>query len=244
MRSWGSPSSSARRALLSADTTMASRMTSWASSGSAAREFSSIRRVSRSWSRLPQFTPMRTGFSWRHAISIISANCGSRLLPRPTLPGLMRYLASAAAQAGCFPQQLVAVEVEVADDRYLGADRRRLRTSTATAAARATGLCRAALAKIRIDPGNVGLKQRDLELRRDDRDRRVDGKPVRIRGQLGQPRPGPADALMDENTRRSSRWAHDGHARGDRGCWRWKSVRACAELGWPPDEPVGSIWCR
>jgi hypothetical protein len=101
MRSCGRPSSSARRALSSADTTIASRITSLASSGCGWREFSSIRRVSRSWSRLPQFTPMRTGLPWRQAISIISANCGSRLLPRPTLPGLMRYLASASAQAGC-----------------------------------------------------------------------------------------------------------------------------------------------
>ena len=30
-----------------------------------------------------------------------SANWVSRLLPRPTLPGLMRYLASASAQSGC-----------------------------------------------------------------------------------------------------------------------------------------------
>ncbi len=72
-------------------------------------------RVSRSWSRLPQLTPMRTGLRYRQAVSIIAANCGSRLLPRPTLPGLMRYLSSASAQAGCAAQQLVAVEVEVAD---------------------------------------------------------------------------------------------------------------------------------
>src|SRR5450631_940065 len=44
---------------------------------------------------------MRTGFRYLHAVSIISANCGSRLLPRPTLPGLMRSLPSACAQAGC-----------------------------------------------------------------------------------------------------------------------------------------------
>ena len=63
-------------------------------------------RVSRSWSRLPQLTPMRTGLRCRQAVSIIAANCGSRLLPRPTLPGLMRYLSSASAQAGCAASSL------------------------------------------------------------------------------------------------------------------------------------------
>ena len=75
-------------------------MISCADSGAARELFSSIMRVSRSWSRLPQFTPMRTGLPYLQANSIISANCGSRLLPRPTLPGLMRYLASASAQSG------------------------------------------------------------------------------------------------------------------------------------------------
>ena len=101
MRACGRPSSSARCALPTADSTTARRITCWALSGSASAEFSSISRVSRSASRLPQFTPMRTGLSCRQATSIISANCGSRLLPRPTLPGLMRYLASATAQSGC-----------------------------------------------------------------------------------------------------------------------------------------------
>ena len=76
-------------------------MISCADSGSGRELFSSIMRVSRSWSSEPQFTPMRTGLSYLQANSIISANCGSRLLPRPTLPGLMRYLASASAQSGC-----------------------------------------------------------------------------------------------------------------------------------------------
>jgi hypothetical protein len=57
-------------------------------------------RVSRSWSSEPQFTPMRTGFWYWQANSIISANCGSRLEPLPTLPGLMRYFANASAQSG------------------------------------------------------------------------------------------------------------------------------------------------
>src|SRR5258706_14905434 len=44
---------------------------------------------------------MRTGLSLRQAISIIVANCSSRLAPRPTLPGLMRYFARVRAQPGC-----------------------------------------------------------------------------------------------------------------------------------------------
>ena len=106
MASWARPSSSARAAEASAETTVASRSTSSASIGSGQREFSSIIRVSRSWSRLPQLTPMRTGLRCRQAVSIIAANCGSRLLPRPTLPGLMRYLSSASAQAGCAASSL------------------------------------------------------------------------------------------------------------------------------------------
>ena len=62
--------------------------------------FSSIMDASSSWSRLPQFTPMRTTLSWRQAASIICANWRSFLSPLPTLPGLMRYLDSAAAMAG------------------------------------------------------------------------------------------------------------------------------------------------
>src|SRR5476649_627339 len=43
---------------------------------------------------------MRTGFPYLHAISIMVANCSSRFDPLPTLPGLMRYLASASAHSG------------------------------------------------------------------------------------------------------------------------------------------------
>ena len=53
---------------------------------------------------------------------MISANCRSRLSLKPTLPGLMRYLASAAAQAGCSLQQRVTVVVEIADQRRVHAE--------------------------------------------------------------------------------------------------------------------------
>jgi hypothetical protein len=67
---------------------------------SAARAFASIIAVSRSWSREPQLTPMRTGLSLATATSTIARKFSSRRLA-PTFPGLMRYLASARAQAGC-----------------------------------------------------------------------------------------------------------------------------------------------
>ena len=60
----------------------------------------SIRWANSSWSRLPQLTPIRTGLFQRMAASIIWPNCLSFLSPLPTLPGLMRYLLSASAQAG------------------------------------------------------------------------------------------------------------------------------------------------
>jgi hypothetical protein len=44
--------------------------------------------------------PIRTGLSFFSAISMMSVNWVSRLFLKPTLPGLMRYLSSASAQAG------------------------------------------------------------------------------------------------------------------------------------------------
>ena len=52
------------------------------------------------WSSEPQLAPMRTGLPCLIASSISVANWLSRFLPKPTLPGLMRYFASASAQAG------------------------------------------------------------------------------------------------------------------------------------------------
>ena len=48
-------------------------------------------------------------------------NCSSRRAPVPTLPGLMRYLSSAAAQSGISAQQQVTVVMEVADERRTAA---------------------------------------------------------------------------------------------------------------------------
>ena len=100
MRSAGSPISTARAAESSAERISASRATRAASHGSARAWFSSISCASSAWSSEPQFAPMRTGLSWRMAVSTIAPNCASRLRPKPTLPGLIRYFASATAQAG------------------------------------------------------------------------------------------------------------------------------------------------
>jgi hypothetical protein len=43
---------------------------------------------------------MRTGLSWRIAVSTMAENCRSFFSLKPTFPGLMRYLSSASAQAG------------------------------------------------------------------------------------------------------------------------------------------------
>ena len=99
IRSCGSPTSSARAAERIPLSIIASRYTSRASSGSARRAFASIIAVSRSWSSEPQFTPMRTGLSLARATSTIVLKFSSRRL-LPTLPGLMRYLASTSAQRG------------------------------------------------------------------------------------------------------------------------------------------------
>ena len=68
--------------------------------GSGDLAFSSISFVRSSWSSEPQLAPMRMVLLFRIAISTMSVNWLSRLFLKPTLPGLMRYFASAAAQAG------------------------------------------------------------------------------------------------------------------------------------------------
>ena len=100
MASPGRPSDSASCALSMADVTSASRITSCADHGAAAREFSSIRRASKAWSSDPQLTPMRTGLSKRQATSIMRRKLSSRRALVPTLPGLIRYLESACAHSG------------------------------------------------------------------------------------------------------------------------------------------------
>ena len=99
MRSCPRPVCSASSADWIALSTIAFMVTSRASSGSLLLAFSSIIWVSRFWSRLPQLTPMRTGLPLSIATRTIALKFSSWCLP-PTLPGLMRYLASARAQSG------------------------------------------------------------------------------------------------------------------------------------------------
>ena len=99
MRSCASPVASASSADWMALSTMAFIVTSRASSGAADRALASIIRVKSCWSRLPQLTPMRTGLPLSMATWTMALKFSSWCLP-PTLPGLMRYLASARAQAG------------------------------------------------------------------------------------------------------------------------------------------------
>ena len=68
-------------------------------------------------------------------------------------------------------------------------------TSTATSCCANTRSAPRALAKYRINPGNVGRgSKRDPQFADDDRDRLPSRQAGAHRRQLGQPRPGPADA--------------------------------------------------
>ena len=99
IRSWRIPVASASSAERSADWSIASIITSRASRGSASAALASISSVRIAWSSEPQLTPMRTGLSLSMATRTIVAKCSSWRLA-PTLPGLIRYLASGAAVSG------------------------------------------------------------------------------------------------------------------------------------------------
>ena len=114
------------RADSSADWMIASRCTAAADTGVGETAFSSISLVSSSSSSEPQLTPMRTGLPYLSASSISVENCVSRFALKPTLPGLIRYLASASAARRMIGQQLVADIVEIADQRHVDAARREL----------------------------------------------------------------------------------------------------------------------
>ena len=96
----GSPKSTAFCADSSAESTNASFITASGGSGSGRLRLASIRRLARLWSRLPQFTPMRTALPFSAAVRIKKANFSSPFAPLPTLPGLMRYLAKAFPHSG------------------------------------------------------------------------------------------------------------------------------------------------
>ena len=99
IRSCRSPVSSASSAERSADASIASIMTSRLSRGVASPALASIIVVRRAGSSEPQLTPIRTGRSCSTATRTIVWKFSSWRLP-PTLPGLIRYFASARAISG------------------------------------------------------------------------------------------------------------------------------------------------
>ena len=112
-----SPRLSARLALFNADTTMASRITSMAASGVASFEFSSIMRVSRSWSRLPQFTPMRTGLENLHGGFDHFRELRVAFAAAADVAGIDAQFSKRLSAGRMRFQQLVAVEVKIAHQR-------------------------------------------------------------------------------------------------------------------------------
>ena len=123
IRSLGRPISSAFCALFRAETIKASCMTLSASRGSASFAFSSIMCVASSWSRLPQFTPMRMGLSYSMAFSMRMANWLSRFRPKPHVAGIDAILGQRLGAVRVLRQQLVAVIVEIADQGRVAAQR-------------------------------------------------------------------------------------------------------------------------
>src|SRR5260221_501791 len=81
---------------------------------------------------------MRTGLPLRQAISIIVANCSSRLAPRPTLAGLMRYFARVRAQSGYSASSLCPLKWKSptrGTSQPLASSRSRMRGTCAAASA-------------------------------------------------------------------------------------------------------------
>ena len=89
------------------------------STAAACALFSSIRRVSRSWSRLPQLTPMRTGLlvaagGFDHLRELRVALAATADVAR-----VDAVLGERRGAVRMLTQQLVAVEVKVADERHV-----------------------------------------------------------------------------------------------------------------------------
>ena len=111
----------ARSALSSADCTIASCITSRASLGSGRRAFSSISRVSRSWSRLPQFTPMRTGLPLLRGDLDDLGELPVALVLEADIAGIDAVFGESFGASRILGEQRVAVIVEVADQRRVHA---------------------------------------------------------------------------------------------------------------------------
>ena len=114
-------SASASSAERSADSSIASIITSRASRGSASAALASISSVRIAWSSDPQLTPMRTGLSLSIATRTIVAKCSSWRLA-PDVAGVDPVLGERRGHLRVVDQELVAVVVEVADDRHVDAE--------------------------------------------------------------------------------------------------------------------------
>jgi len=100
MRSGPSPLARAASVASRAETTMHSLRTSSELRRLSRAEFSSIIFVTRPGSREPPLTPIRIAAPLSRAMAQIAEKFSSRRPPRPTFPGLMRYLARVAAHSG------------------------------------------------------------------------------------------------------------------------------------------------
>ena len=92
---------------------------------SAACALSSIMRASRSASRLPQLTPMRTGLPYSHRLLDHHGELRIALAAVADVARIDPVLGERARAVRILGQQLVAVEVKVADQRHGAAQRRR-----------------------------------------------------------------------------------------------------------------------
>ena len=121
MASWASPSSSARAAEASAETTVASRITSSAASGSGALR---VLVHHAGQQVLVQASPVHADAHW------LAVPAGSldhlrelrvALAAAADIAGIDAVLGERLGAVGVRREQLVAVEVEVADDRHVAA---------------------------------------------------------------------------------------------------------------------------
>ena len=90
-----------------------------ASLGSGSFAFSSIRRVSRSWSRLPQFTPMRTGLSYLDCDLDDRRKLPVALGLEADIAGIDAVFGERLRASGMLGEQRVAVIMKVADERHV-----------------------------------------------------------------------------------------------------------------------------
>ena len=171
MRSAPRPSSSARSAESSADCTIASCITAARILRPACAAFSSIRRVSSSWSRLPQLTPMRTGLAYSQRHLDDRRELPVALVLEADVAGIDAILGERLGAGRMVGEQRVAVVVEVADQRHVDAHRQqrsRICGTASAASSRSTVMrtsseparARSATARRPFDIGRIGVGHR------------------------------------------------------------------------------------